>query len=399
MWDLYYNWNTQSLILDAYRATGADEVTTGPGSVLPGGWVKLSVQYTATSTGGARLYVNDVTQPAWMTAGNYTRAANLQILQLWNDAVGSTDFDDVRIATPPPPGATLPGAPTGVSGLARDQRGRADLARAGVGRRQPDQRLPDHAADRERRHARPDLHAVRQHELHGHRPHQRHRVHVHGGGASTAWAPVRTRAPRPRSRPRRRRCRAAPTGVTAYAAGRLASASAGPPRPTAARRSPATGSRRTSAAARSLRSRPGRRRRATLVTGLTNGTALHVHGRPRQPRSDSGAASAQTRPSRRARRCRSTRTRSSPTASSPGPSAAGTPAGHGHSSVVAGAAHTGGFGLRVATLRDAVRVRREGAQRLARGQPHELLGAPRIGHARRHGRSGAGRLVSTTCGC
>ena len=36
------------------------------------------------------------------------------------DAVGSTDFDDVRIATPPPPGATVPGAPTGVSGLARD---------------------------------------------------------------------------------------------------------------------------------------------------------------------------------------------------------------------------------------------------------------------------------------
>jgi hypothetical protein len=121
MWDLYYNWNTQSLILDAYRATGADEVTTGPASVLPGGWVKVGVQYTATSTGGARLYVNDATQPAWMTTGNYTRTANLQILQLWDDAVGSTDVDDVRIATPPPPGATLPGAPTGVSGLARDR--------------------------------------------------------------------------------------------------------------------------------------------------------------------------------------------------------------------------------------------------------------------------------------
>src|SRR4051794_27377557 len=120
MWDLYYNWNTQSLILDAFRAAGADEVTSGPGTVLPGGWVKVSVQYTATATGGARLYVNDVTQPAWMTVGNYTRAANLQILQLWNDAVGSTDFDDVRIATPPPPGATVPGTPTGVGGLARD---------------------------------------------------------------------------------------------------------------------------------------------------------------------------------------------------------------------------------------------------------------------------------------
>ena len=120
MWDLYYNWNTQSLVLEAYRASGADEASTGPGTVPSATWVKISVQYTATSTGGARIYINDVTQPAWMTTGNYTRTTNLQILQLWNDSVGSTDFDDVRIATPPPPGATLPGAPTGVTGLSRD---------------------------------------------------------------------------------------------------------------------------------------------------------------------------------------------------------------------------------------------------------------------------------------
>ena len=120
MWDLYYNWNTQSLVLEAYRASGADEVSTGPATVPSGTWAKISVQYTATSTGGARLYINDVTQPAWMTTGNYTRTTNLQILQLWDDSVGSTDFDDVRVATPPPPGATLPGAPTGVSGLSRD---------------------------------------------------------------------------------------------------------------------------------------------------------------------------------------------------------------------------------------------------------------------------------------
>ena len=54
-------------------------------------------------------------------AGNYTRTANFQRLQLWNDAVGTTEFDDARVSTTPPPGATLPGAPTGVSGSPRDQ--------------------------------------------------------------------------------------------------------------------------------------------------------------------------------------------------------------------------------------------------------------------------------------
>ena len=35
MSDLYYNWNTQSLVLKAYRASGADEASTGPGPSLP----------------------------------------------------------------------------------------------------------------------------------------------------------------------------------------------------------------------------------------------------------------------------------------------------------------------------------------------------------------------------
>ena len=174
IWDLYYDWNRQGLVLDAYKATGADEVFTGLASVLPGGWVKIAVQYTATSTGGARVYINDATRPDWMTTGDYTRSANLQRIQLWNDAVGSTDFDDVRIATPPPPGAVVRAG--------AGQRRRTHLERAELGRRQPDQQLPDSAAAGQRRHARPDLHGLRQHQLHGHRPHKRDRVHVHGRG-------------------------------------------------------------------------------------------------------------------------------------------------------------------------------------------------------------------------
>ena len=43
------------------------------------------------------------------------------MVQLWNDAVGTTDFDDARISTRPPQGATLPGAPSGLTGFPRDR--------------------------------------------------------------------------------------------------------------------------------------------------------------------------------------------------------------------------------------------------------------------------------------
>ncbi len=51
-------------------------------------------------------------------SGDYTRSANFQKLQLWNDATGSVDYDDVVVASPGTGGATAPGAPTGVGGTA-----------------------------------------------------------------------------------------------------------------------------------------------------------------------------------------------------------------------------------------------------------------------------------------
>src|SRR5581483_10520881 len=57
-------------------------------------------------------------------SGNYTRTANLQRLQLWNEGLRndtvSTDFDDVSVATLPPVGATPPDVPTGVAGAPLD---------------------------------------------------------------------------------------------------------------------------------------------------------------------------------------------------------------------------------------------------------------------------------------
>ncbi len=82
--------------------------------------MQVEIQYTATSTGGAQLLINGLTQSGWKTTGNYTRTANLQRLQLWNDGPNQLEFDDVRIAGPTPTGATVPGAPTGVAGTARD---------------------------------------------------------------------------------------------------------------------------------------------------------------------------------------------------------------------------------------------------------------------------------------
>ena len=120
MWDLYYDGGRQGFVLLAYRDSGASEVFTGTNSASPGAWVKLEVQYTATSSGGARLLMNGTTQLGWGVSGNYARTTNLQRIQLWSDAANTTDVDDVRVATLLPPGATVPGAPTGVTGISRD---------------------------------------------------------------------------------------------------------------------------------------------------------------------------------------------------------------------------------------------------------------------------------------
>ena len=150
MWDLSYDGTRQGLIFFPYSASGSTELFTGLNSAPADTWFKVEVQYTATATGGgAQLYINGQTQAGWGVTGDYTRTANLQRLQLWNDGPNAVDFDDVSIAVPPG-AASIPGAPTGVSGVGRQRLGRPQLDGARLRRRQRDHRLPDHAVHRRR---------------------------------------------------------------------------------------------------------------------------------------------------------------------------------------------------------------------------------------------------------
>ena len=85
MWDLGYNGNQHGFHFFPFTATGSTEIFTGNNTVPANTWVKVEIQYTATATGGARLYINDQTQAGWTVTGNYTRSTNYQRLQLWND--------------------------------------------------------------------------------------------------------------------------------------------------------------------------------------------------------------------------------------------------------------------------------------------------------------------------
>jgi titin len=117
MWGLLYDAGRQGLYFYPYSSSGAREIFTGAGSVPVDTWVQVQVQYTATASGGAQLYINGQTSPGWGVSGDYTRTANLQRLQLWNDSTAVTDFDDVEVDAP---AAGVPGAPTAVHGTPLD---------------------------------------------------------------------------------------------------------------------------------------------------------------------------------------------------------------------------------------------------------------------------------------
>ena len=119
MWDLAYDHSRGGFVLSAFKESKATEIFTGSRSVAVNAWVQVEVQYTATNGGGggAQLYVDGQTKSAWRAAGDFTRTANFQMLQLWNDAIGTADFDDVRVARPPQP----PIAPTDVAGVPGDR--------------------------------------------------------------------------------------------------------------------------------------------------------------------------------------------------------------------------------------------------------------------------------------
>ena len=120
MWDLAYDGGQHTFYFFPYSATGSTEIATGAGTAPSDTWIHVEIQYTATATGGARIYFNDQTQSNWAVAGDYTRSSNLARIQLWNDGPNTTDFDDVYVGTPAQ-AATVPGAPTGVAGIAGDQ--------------------------------------------------------------------------------------------------------------------------------------------------------------------------------------------------------------------------------------------------------------------------------------
>ena len=120
MWDMYYDATRHGIILDTYKSNGSDEIFSGNNTLPANAWTKVEVQYTATTGGGARLLINGATQNSWRANGNYSRTTNLQRLQLWNDGPNQLEFDDARVAGPTPANATLPPAPTGVTGTARD---------------------------------------------------------------------------------------------------------------------------------------------------------------------------------------------------------------------------------------------------------------------------------------
>ena len=81
-------------------------------------WLKVVIDYDATSTGGARLGINGHSPPNWSVSGNYARSDGLQRLQLGDNNAGAADFDDLFLATTDGTGAGLPvdNSPPAVSG-------------------------------------------------------------------------------------------------------------------------------------------------------------------------------------------------------------------------------------------------------------------------------------------
>jgi hypothetical protein len=98
-WSLLYDPSRQGLWFYAFNGTGSSSTAlfTGAHTVPVGTWTQLTVDYAATVTGGAQLLIDGASQPGWAVRGNFSTAAPYQRLQLWNDAVNATDFDDVAI--------------------------------------------------------------------------------------------------------------------------------------------------------------------------------------------------------------------------------------------------------------------------------------------------------------
>jgi hypothetical protein len=100
VWALLYDSGSQQFWFYPFNGSSATEIGTGAGSAPLNTWIKVDVKFTATTTGGASISLNGQTQAAWGVSGNFSTAKTPQRLQLWNDVVNSTDFDDVSVTTP-----------------------------------------------------------------------------------------------------------------------------------------------------------------------------------------------------------------------------------------------------------------------------------------------------------
>ncbi|TMF74738.1 MAG: hypothetical protein E6I18_12610, partial [Chloroflexi bacterium] len=107
-WILYYDARSQSFDYYIFNGAGQSSGVTASGVAPVGTWITVELRFTGTATGGGQIWVNGVTQPAWTISGNFATTAPYQRLQLWNDALGIADFDDVNVST----GQTGTPAPT-----------------------------------------------------------------------------------------------------------------------------------------------------------------------------------------------------------------------------------------------------------------------------------------------
>ena len=99
-WILYYDARSQSFDYYIFNGAGQSSGVTASGVAPVGTWITVELRFTGTATGGGQIWVNGVTQPAWTISGNFATTAPYQRLQLWNDALGIADFDDVVVRTP-----------------------------------------------------------------------------------------------------------------------------------------------------------------------------------------------------------------------------------------------------------------------------------------------------------
>jgi endoglucanase len=134
VWSIVYDPNQQGLYFYPYDGSGnSTAIFTGAHTAPPGTWFHVEVRYTATSSGGAQLMMNGHTQSSWGVSGDFSRSDDLQLIQLWNDAIDTTDFDDVRVGVPAT--TTMPPAPASIalpaiSGI--DQQGQTLTASTGT---------------------------------------------------------------------------------------------------------------------------------------------------------------------------------------------------------------------------------------------------------------------------